>query len=113
MREVGSKNKQFAGCELGGLPLGLVLGDPGGGDAICGSVDGDGEEMRAGHDFETAVGHVRGVDGEEDGEVFYVFDVRVSCAVEVGREAAGAGELVVYCPSTSMPLAFLVLIPCR
>ena len=51
--------------------------------------------MRAGDDFEAAVRHVGRVDGEQDGQVLDVLDVRVGGAVDVGREAARAGELVV------------------
>ena len=69
--------------------------DPVGFDAVVARVDGDVRFVAAGDDFESAVKHGAGVDGEEDGEVFDLFDVGVGGGVDVGGEAAAAGELVV------------------
>ena len=71
------------------------MSDPVGFDAVVALVDGDVHTVASRNNFEGAVKHGAGVDGEENGEVFDVFDVGVGDGVDVGGEAAAAGELVV------------------
>ena len=91
--EIAAKDEQLARAQLARRPR--RAGDPSRLDAIVARVDGDLHLVAAGDDFEAAVAHGGGVDGEEDGEVVDLLDVRVGGGVDVGREAAAAGELVV------------------
>ena len=91
--EITTKDEQLARVQLTRCPR--RAGDPRRLDAIVAWVDGDVDPVAARDNFEAAVAHVGGIDGEEDGEVVDLLDVRVGGGVDVGREAAAAGELVV------------------
>ena len=62
---------------------------------IC-PIDGHIHGVTPFDDLETAVGHVRGVDGNEDREVLDILHMRVCGAVDVRRESSRTSELVVY-----------------
>ena len=93
MSEVTVKREQLARLQLTRRPSRSF--DPFGLDTIVLSADRNVHLVAAADDFETAILHGGGVDGEEDGEVFYLPNVRVGGWVDVGREAAAAGELVI------------------
>jgi predicted phosphodiesterase len=81
------------GFELDRNP-GLLL-YPSSVQAVVGLVNGDVHRVAPFDDLETAIGHVGGVDGNEDREVLDILHVSVRGAIDVRGETSRAGELVV------------------
>lgn len=93
MSEVAAEDEHLARLQFTWRPS--RIRDPFRLDAIVLFVDWDVHLVASANDFEAAVLHACGIDGEKDGEVLDFLDVSVRGGVDVGREATTTGELVV------------------
>ena len=65
-------------------------------ETVVGSINGHIHQVTPFNYFETTVGHVRGVNSDENRKVLDILHMSVRSAVNMRREASRTGKFVVY-----------------